>query len=404
MLKAADALAAAGYRVRVVSTRHVTWATTADQDVVGARRGAWTWAVVDYHRESARGTYVWSGLRLRASQGVARAMTAEWCPLPLAARAYARAHSELVRAVLAEPADFLYGGTAGGLAAVAVAARAARIPYAVDLEDFHSAEQPESPRTRLAHGLARRIEGAVLRDAAFMTAASPAIAAAYREAYGFEVATIHNSFPLPAGDPDPAPRTAAGLRLYWFSQTIGGGRGLEDVIRAVGRAHIAGELHLRGWPLTGYLDGLRRLARSEARQLTIVHHEPAAPDAMVDLCREYDVGLAVEPGLSLNNRLALSNKAFTYLLAGLAVAFTDTPAQRTLALDLGEGAVLYPAGDPSALAAGLRRWDADRDLLRRAKQATWAAARRRWHWEHPEERGALLSAVTAALARRARCA
>jgi hypothetical protein len=28
-----------------------------------------------------------------------------------------------------------------------------------------------------------------------------------------------------------------------------------------------------------------------------------------------------------------------------------------------------------------------------ARRAAWAAARRRWHWQHPEEEGALLRAV-----------
>jgi hypothetical protein len=64
-----------------------------------------------------------------------------------------------------------------------------------------------------------------------------------------------------------------------------------------------------------------------------------------------------------------------------------------LAQDLGPGALLYPAGDVAALAAGLRRWAEDRALLARAKQTAWEAAVRRWHWEHPEERGALLQAV-----------
>ncbi len=400
MLKTADALAGAGYRVRVVSTRHLRWATAADGDVMRARRGAWSWSVVDYRRVRAPGTWARTGGRLRVAQALARAVSPERCPLPLAARAYARMHPELVRAALAEPADFFYGGTTGALAAVAQAAGQARIPYALDLEDFHSAERPDGPGARLAHALARRIEGAVLFNAAFLTAASPAIAAAYRRAHGLEAVTIHNTFPLPASDPEPAPRAAGGLRLYWFSQTVGGGRGLEDVIRAAGTAGIAGELHLRGRPVAGYLDQLRALAGAVAPRLSIVHHEPASPEAMVELCRDYDIGLAVEPGFSLNNRLALSNKAFTYLLAGLPVVLTDTPGQRPFALDVGEAAVLYSPGDTAALAARLLAWAQDERTLARAKAAAWQAARRRWHWEHPDDRGALLDLFAKALPER----
>jgi hypothetical protein len=79
----------------------------------------------------------------------------------------------------------------------------------------------------------------------------------------------------------------------------------------------------------------------------------------------------------------------------LAVAISDTPGQRPLALDLGEGALIHALGDVDALAAGLKRWSDDKNLLARAKAAAWDAARRRWHWEHAEERGALLKAVAA---------
>ena len=120
---------------------------------------------------------------------------------------------------------------------------------------------------------------------------------------------------------------------------------------------------------------------------------------MMDLCRGYDVGLAVEPGFSLNNCIALSNKAFTYMLAGLAVLFTNTSGQRALALDIGESALLYAPGDVHALASGLTRWAADKVLLAKAKSAAWEAAKRRWHWDHPLERGALLDAVARTLGR-----
>src|SRR4029077_16230476 len=142
-----------------------------------------------------------------------------------------------------------------------------------------------------------------------------------------------------------------GLKLYWFSQTIGPGRGLEDAVEAMGRAGIPGELHLRGRAIPEYLEGLRGKPAVSAPSLALVHHPPAPPDAMVQLGQRFDVGLALEPGFSQNNRLAVSNKALTYVLSGLAVAITDTPGQRPLALDLGEGALLYAPGDVDSLAA-----------------------------------------------------
>ena len=150
--------------------------------------------------------------------------------------------------------------------------------------------------------------------------------------------------------------------LYWFSQTIGPRRGLEDVVRAMGRTSVPGELHLRGRADAEYLALLERLAERQAPLLKLVIHPPAPPDAMVALCAGYDVGLSVESPHVLNRELCAPNKPYTYLLAGLAVVLTDTAGQRPLAADLGEAAFSYRPGDVEALAKGLRRWAEDKQL------------------------------------------
>lgn len=393
MLKAADALAAAGHQVRVVSARLMDWAADADTDVRRRRPGTWEWTRVDYGHAVGRAVRLRAGARLRVAQILARIAGISRAPLPLVARAYSRMHPELVRAALAEPADLLYGGTAGALAAVAEAGRRGRVPYALDLEDFHTEEQDDSPAARASHAMAGRIERAVLGGAAFLTAASPAIAQAYADTYGVRAIAVHNTFPLPGTAPDLAPTPGEGLRLYWFSQTIGPRRGLEDAVQAMGRGAIAGELHLRGEVSADYLESLNRVAGSQAPALKIVHHRPAPPDAMVDLCAGYDVGLSLEQGHVRSRALCLTNKAFVYMQGGLAVAFTSTPGQRQVAESLGEGAVTYAPGDVAGLARALARWAQDKTLLGRAKAASWAAAKRRWHWEHDLDRGALLEAV-----------
>jgi hypothetical protein len=166
----------------------------------------------------------------------------------------------------------------------------------------------------------------------------------------------------------------------------------------MGLAGTPGELTLRGRPVPGYLDSLRALARARAPRLRVIHEPPAPPDAMVDLSRGYDVGLALEQPVVRNRQIAQSNKLFTYLLAGNAIAMTDMPGQHALGVDLGDGAALVPAGDVEALAAVFARWAADPAALDRAKRAAWQAATRRWHWEHEAERGVLYRLVEKALA------
>jgi glycosyltransferase involved in cell wall biosynthesis len=314
-------------------------------------------------------------------------------------RAQSRPYDELLQAVVRERADFFYGGTARALAVTQVAARRWRVPYALDLEDFHSEESDEAHGGRLANQLAERIERDVLPGAAFLTAGSTAIADAYGEKYGLHPLPIHNTFALPDTAPPLDVPLDDGLRLYWFSQTIGRGRGLEDAVRAIGIAGIPGMLALRGLPSPGYLDELHALARDVAPRLRITQHDPAPPDAMIELARGHHIGLALERTEPRNRDLCLTNKAFIYMLGGLAVAFSSTRGQRTLAHSLGIAAVCYAPGDVADLAARFRCWYQDPSHLRAAKSAAWEAAHRRWHWDHAEERGALLRAVRRLTAR-----
>jgi hypothetical protein len=394
MVKAADALAAAGHDVHVVSTRHVDWATRADEEMRATR--TWRWRVVDYRRDTAPATWAASAVRRRLAHLVASTLGATRVPFSVGVRAYARVHPELVRAALEEPADLFYGGTTGALAATAEASARAGVPYGLDLEDLHHAEQ-QGPDGPLMNAIAARIEARVLPRAAFLTASSAPIAAEYQRRYGVEPVTVNNTFPLPAGSLGIDQRQEGPLKVYWFSQTVGAGRGLEDFVRGAALADVPVELHLRGRETPGYLAAFRQFASAAAPRLTVVAHDPAAPDSMIDLCREYEIGLALEETEVANRRLCLTNKAFTYMLAGLAVVFTDTEGQRPLAEDLGAGALLYRSGDHRALAAGLRRWYEEPDRLIAARRAAWGAAVRRWHWEHPAERGALLAAVARSL-------
>ena len=395
MLKSADALAADGYGVRVIATRHEPWAAETDLDV--ASRRSWKAEVIDYRRGDGGAAYWWTGARYHAARAMARAIGPERIPLSVASRAFGRVHSELVRAIAADPGDLIYGGTTGALAAIAEAARRSGTPYAVDLEDFHSGET-SGPDAPLVDALSARVERAVMSGAAFVTTASEAIASAYNARDGVRSAVIHNTFALPSQAPDVSRVAPERLRVYWFSQTIGPGRGLEDAVLALGRAGVAAHLALRGRPLTGYLDSLTELAAAHAPRVEIVHLAPAPPDAMVDCARGFDVGLALEQMTPCNRQLCLTNKAFTYILAGMAVAMTDTPGQHALGADLGRAAALVPAGDVAALAAAFARWAGDPAELDCAKRTAWTAATRRWHWEHGLERGSLLTLVREALA------
>ena len=395
MLKAADALADAGHAVHVVATRHEPWATDADADVRSRRD--WPLTVVNYSR-GERGSIYWpSGMEHRSARALTRAVGIASVPQPIVSRAFARVHSALLHAILAVPGDLIYGGTTGALAAIAEAGRRSGTPYAVDFEDFHSAET-SGPGAPFIDALAERIERTVIDRAVFLTTSSEKIAAAYHAKYHITPTVIHNTFPLPAQAPDFSRVAGAPLRVYWFSQTIGPARGLEETIAALGRTGIAAVLTLLGRPHDNFLDALRDAARTQAPRVTLVHRQPAPPDSMVDAARGHDIGLALDHGSPLNRELCITNKALTYILAGVPVLMADTPGQRALGVDLGRGAILVDPRDVGALADAFAAWAESPAALECAKRTAWNAATRRWHWEHEDERGVLRRLVGEALA------
>ena len=385
MVKAADALAEAGYEVDLVSTRSTAWAAEADRDVRDRRRDRWKSSVIDYSRSGRPILYGKSGLRRRLARVLA-ARTRE-VPFRLATRAFARVHDELVASALATSADFFYGATTGGIAAAFEAAKRAGRPYALDLEDFFSGEPPEDSLDRK---LAERVEREILPGAEFLTASSGPIAEAYAAKYGVSAETIHNVFPLPGAPPDLELGREGPLRLYWFSQTVGPGRGLEEAIAAAGVSGVDAELHLRGAIAEGYRGMLLKLAGEKAPGLSLTIHPPGPADEMTSLASGFEVGLSLEQPVSVNRPLCLTNKALIYLLAGLALVMTDTPGQRPLRQALGDKALVVAPGGVKALAEGFRRFAADRRHLLDCRRASWQAAATRWHWDHPEERGRLL--------------
>jgi glycosyltransferase involved in cell wall biosynthesis len=83
------------------------------------------------------------------------------------------------------------------------------------------------------------------------------------------------------------------------------------------------------------------------------------------------------------------------LAAGVPVLLSATPAQTRLGRELGNAALVYEHGDVAGLADKLSCLAGDRTVRWHAQFAARVAARHRWHWEHPADRGALLAAVGA---------
>jgi glycogen(starch) synthase len=88
---------------------------------------------------------------------------------------------------------------------------------------------------------------------------------------------------------------------------------------------------------------------------------PVAPDEIVARLEPYDIGLVIDRIETDNARLALPNKLFEYMMAGLAVVVPDAPAMARIVNEEGIGRTFRPgqagevladlAADPAGLSA-----------------------------------------------------
>lgn len=157
---------------------------------------------------------------------------------------------------------------------------------------------------------------------------------------------------------------------------------------------------MRGRWQAGYESQLRQLAGAAGlAPAQLVAHEPAHPSEMVREAAHYDIGLALEPPINVNNDILLSNKIFTYLLAGTAVVATRTRGQVRLLPDLGCAAVSCAPEDPASFAEAIAPWLRDRGALERARQAAWRLGEERFNWDC--EQRVFLGVVNRALGRAA---
>jgi glycosyltransferase involved in cell wall biosynthesis len=382
VLKEADALHAAGYAVTAVVCDY-TEALRPFDDEIAARA---PWKAVRVARpagerqvgRAARGlARLMTGLGLRASAG-------------LAARAYGGPVSALSRAAGEVPADLYIAHYVAGLAAAADAARRRGAMLGFDAEDYHAGEG-----TPFDMSMVRTIEGALLPQCRHVTAAAPLIAKAYAAQCRIEPTTVLNVFPLAMAPAQPrVASTPERFSAYWFSQTIGLDRGLQSFIQAMARSRAHVTLDIRGGNRWGHGERLVELARGLGVGDRINLLPTARPEEMVTLAAAYDIGLSLETDVSENRRFCLTNKIFTYLLAGVPVLLSDTPAQRALAPELGAAARLVSLADPAAMAATLDDLAGSLPARAEAQASAWRLGRERYNWE--TEKAALLASVARA--------
>jgi glycosyltransferase involved in cell wall biosynthesis len=195
------------------------------------------------------------------------------------------------------------------------------IPYALDIEDFHPGEGNDRRQQSAVTALMRR----VFSKAAYISYASPLIQRNTEALVSAEPPSsfvVNNTF-LSRDFSHSSGQQTGKMRFVWFSQFIDYERGLEKILPAMDRFSKELELTLIGTIRETFFE-------AEIKNRDYILCKPALSQRQLhEELGKYDVGLALEDGSAdLNRNLCLTNKIWSYLLAGLYIVASDTEAQR----------------------------------------------------------------------------
>ncbi|RZL46786.1 MAG: hypothetical protein EOP00_13905 [Pedobacter sp.] len=377
LVKEADALVSNGFDVIVLYQYWNEWGTISDIELL--KNKAWKAICVGGTKRNNLIQYFVSRSLHRFGQLLVKYLGArKW----IAELAIKRNVLGLIQKAKSIKADLYIGHNLGALPAVVAASKKHHSKYAFDAEDFHRQEQTDDTEST-AYQLAKIIEDKYLAQTSYLTAASPLIAEAYQKLYpDLHPIVVNNVFSSKFIQAEKIIEETT-LKLFWFSQTVGKKRGIEDVIQAIGLLKnidvsltILGNIddHTRNYFMT-----FANQASISAEQLQFI--EPINPDEIFPFAKKFDIGLALETGYCVNNNIALSNKLFTYLTAGLAIIASETDAQKAFITTNSNVGFSYPIGDVNSLADLILRFDHDRDLLLQTKKNALSLASEKLNWE-----------------------
>ncbi|MBS1527501.1 MAG: hypothetical protein JST19_17775 [Bacteroidetes bacterium] len=368
MVKEADALTEAGYDVTVLYAYWNDWGTRLDKEMIPTKK--WKAIRIGGDPVQKKTAYFISRLIHKAARSINRSSGGK----RFAELAIARSSYFLMREAKKYQADLYIGHNSGALPATVIAAETNKKPCGFDAEDFHRFEVSDDlddPDVKLK----ALIEDRYFPRLNYLIASSPLIAEEYRKLFPEKSpAVILNVFPVDGNVPEPAFNPHKPLKLFWFSQTIGPNRGLENIVSALQNLpDIPFELHLLGYLQSNFLPA--------EQNLNIYFHEPVSPGEISLLASQFDIGVAAENNVPYNRDICLTNKIFTYMQAGLAVVASDTSAQTQLmAMYPGIGSI-YKKNNAASLADVLLQYHQDREKLLTARKASYDLARQTLNWD-----------------------
>jgi glycosyltransferase involved in cell wall biosynthesis len=194
---------------------------------------------------------------------------------------------------------------------------------AFDIEDWYSEDLLPDARAERPTNLLRRAESEALNKGIFCVTTSNALAKKLSQVYSCpQPQVIYNVFP--SFDGMSQKDFSNPLKLFWFSQTIGEGRGLEQFFNMTSTFKNRLEIHLLGNITTRYHDKLNALL---PKQHQLYFHNLIEEYKLAEKIAEFDIGLALELDIPMSRNYTITNKLFQYIQSGLPVIASETEGQ-----------------------------------------------------------------------------
>ena len=323
IVKEADSLSNACFDVTVLYSFFIQWAQEKDEVIL--KNVSWKYIMVGGHGGDNKLLFFFTRLRFKISRVLNKYVGNKFL---LAERAQARTYDELLYAAKKIKADWYIGHNLGALSIAVKAATFNGGKAGFDFEDYHRGENNLATKEEISRII--YLENTYVTQLNYISAASPLIAEKIGEHFPLQnknIITLLNCFPL-AQQPAFTVKAAddKSLQLFWFSQTIGLNRGLEVLIEAMKELNDSNvHLTLAGRCNEDMLDYIKTHAGD---MIANIHFAGIIlPELLPAFASKFDVGIAIELFVPVNRNICLTNKIFTYLLAGNAIILTETAMQ-----------------------------------------------------------------------------
>jgi glycosyltransferase involved in cell wall biosynthesis len=260
-------------------------------------------------------------------------------------------HREAYRYAIEEQCDLYF---ANDLEALPVAARAA-LKYtsklAFDAHEYAPLEFEERKNWWVIRG---QVEYFLLKYSAQIDLSITVvqqIADRYWQEFAFKPIVVMNAPPGPAIPPHPL--DPQHIRLVHHGAAIAERR-LDTMIESIALCDARYSLHFMLMPnQPGYLLHLKELAEKLAPG-RVHFHDPVKPDQIVNKITTFEIGLFPLKPTNYNYQVALPNKFFDFIMAGLAIVIGPSPAMAEIVKKYGCGRVA-PSFEPVDIAQALNQ-------------------------------------------------